>query len=58
MVLGRYLMAEYLDPSITDLMVSIRWYLGYLEGQFGGAGICVYIYIFIYVPRCSNLVPV
>ena len=28
-------------------MVSNRWYLGFPRGQFGGAGICIYIYIFI-----------
>ena len=31
-------------------MVSIRWYLGCLKGQLGGAGIYIYIiYIYIYI---------
>ena len=44
-VLGRVPIYTYiyihLDPqctSIEDCMVSIRWYLGCLEGYLGGAG--------------------
>ena len=37
---------NFLDPqctSIKGLMVSIRWYLGFLKGQLGGAGSVAYI---------------